>query len=589
MSERIKSDDIKYEIVDPKSKAVYRKGNFLGKGGFARCYEFKNIATGDVFAGKVVSKKALLKPHHKEKMVQEIRIHSSMSHQYVVSLHSYFEDESNMYIILELCRKRSLMEMHKRRKTLTPPEVRYFMRQIVLACVYMHENKVIHRDLKLGNLFINDNMEIKVGDFGLATRLSHEGERKKTVCGTPNYIAPEILLKKGHSFEVDIWSIGCIMYTLLVGSPPFETSSLKTTYTKIKNNEYYMPSRLESSAKCLIQRLLHPNPVRRPSAAAILKDDFFVNAYIPSRIPSSCLHMQPRLTQNLTLLEESKVSSRKPLSDRNSQDNIMHPKDTLCTAAGTATVEAVVKNFDEIVKVQAMPTDFYLKDLFGMVDSIVKQQPELIYRGNAEDAQDPSAVPFVWISKWVDYTDKYGVGYQLCDNSIGVFFNDVTHLILLADGQTLQYIDRSNADQYYSLDQHPGDLNKKITLLKYFNTYMNENLLTAGENAKPREGDEMTQVPHLRAWLRTKSAIIFHLTNGTFQANFFRDHTKIILCPIMGAVSYIDEEKNFSVYTFKLIEKYGCSPFLASRLRYARGMIEKLYSDFKAAESQKKS
>lgn len=71
--------------------------------------------------------------------------------------------------------------------------------------------QVIHRDLKLGNLFLNDNLEVKLGDFGLATRVGTDGERKRTLCGTPNYIAPEVLAKKGHSYEVDIWSIGCIL------------------------------------------------------------------------------------------------------------------------------------------------------------------------------------------------------------------------------------------------------------------------------------------------------------------------------------------------------------------------------------------
>lgn len=88
----------------------------------------------------------------------------------------------------------------------------------------MHSNKVIHRDLKLGNLFLNDKMQIKLGDFGLATKLDFEGEKKKTICGTPNYIAPEILEgKTGHSYEVDVWSLGVIIYTLLIGKPPYET------------------------------------------------------------------------------------------------------------------------------------------------------------------------------------------------------------------------------------------------------------------------------------------------------------------------------------------------------------------------------
>ena len=101
----------------------------------------------------------------------------------------------------------------------------------------MHQNRIIHRDLKLGNLFLTDKMEVKVGDFGLAAKIEFDGERKRTVCGTPNYIAPEVLENKnGHSFEVDIWSFGVILYAMLIGKPPFETSDVKTTYKRIKAN-----------------------------------------------------------------------------------------------------------------------------------------------------------------------------------------------------------------------------------------------------------------------------------------------------------------------------------------------------------------
>ncbi|KFM70489.1 Serine/threonine-protein kinase PLK1, partial [Stegodyphus mimosarum] len=595
MSARQKYEEVKPVIIDSKSKVTYRRGNFLGKGGFARCYEFKNTKTGEVFAGKVVSKSMLVKPHHRDKMCQEITIHKSLSHVYIVSLHSYFEDESNMYIILELCRKRSLMEMHKRRKTLTVPEVRYFMRQIVLACKYMHENKVIHRDLKLGNLFINDEMEIKVGDFGLATRLAFDGERKQTLCGTPNYIAPEIITKKGHSFEVDIWSLGCIMYTLLVGSPPFETHTLKNTYYKIKKCDYYLPPKLDHSARQLIQKLLHPDPEKRPSAEEILMDAFLTSGYIPSKLPTSCLTMQPRFTHNMSIFEES-IIERKPLKDAGNKAMPSIPEKLIA-----ATLKLGINPPDEVpasakpksdniyMPETTMPKDFHLSDLCKMLASVVKCNPEKLYTGQPEDAQDPSAVPFLWISKWVDYTDKYGLGYQLSDNSIGVFFNDATHLVLLSNGENMQYIDRNDEEQFFTITKYPEDMNKKVTLLNYFNGYMTENLVKAGENARAhQEEDEMTNVPHVRAWFKTKSAIIFHLTNGTFQANFFKDHTKIILCPLMHAVSFIDEEKNFTVYTFKLIEKFGCCPLLASRLRYAKNMVEKLYKDYLSPETAAK-
>ena len=105
---------------------------------------------------------------------------------------------------------------------------------MISALKYLHDHRIIHRDLKLGNLFLNEKMEVKVGDFGLATKLDFDGERKRTVCGTPNYIAPEVLDgKSGHSYEVDIWSLGVIIYTLIIGKPPFETSDVKDTYELI--------------------------------------------------------------------------------------------------------------------------------------------------------------------------------------------------------------------------------------------------------------------------------------------------------------------------------------------------------------------
>ncbi|KAF1599012.1 UNVERIFIED_CONTAM: Serine/threonine-protein kinase PLK1, partial [Eudyptes pachyrhynchus] len=100
---------------------------------------------------------------------------------------------------------------------------------------------------------------------------------------TPNYIAPEVLSKKGHSFEVDVWSIGCIMYTLLVGKPPFETSCLKETYLRIKKNEYSIPKHINPVAASLIQKMLQTDPTARPTIHELLNDEFFTSGYIPAR------------------------------------------------------------------------------------------------------------------------------------------------------------------------------------------------------------------------------------------------------------------------------------------------------------------
>lgn len=100
----------------------------------------------------------------------------------------------------------------------------------------------MHRDIKLGNLFLSDRMEVKVGDFGLAAKQENEGDKRRTVCGTPNYMAPEILDSNvGHSFEVDIWAVGVIMFAMIIGKPPFETPEVKSTYKRIQRNDYFFP------------------------------------------------------------------------------------------------------------------------------------------------------------------------------------------------------------------------------------------------------------------------------------------------------------------------------------------------------------
>ncbi|PNF37082.1 hypothetical protein B7P43_G08090, partial [Cryptotermes secundus] len=266
-------------IFDAGANVTYRKGRFFGKGGFAKCYEITDMKTGNVYAGKIVSKNLMTIQNYKEELTQEIAIHRSLNHRNVVGFHGFFEDNQNVYIVLELCRRRSMMELHKRRKALIEAEVRYYMRQILLGVIYLHEQRIIHRDLKLGNLFLNDDLEVKIGDFGLAAKIEFDGERKRTVCDTPNYVAPEVVTKKGHSFEADIWSIGCILYTLLIGKPPFETNSLPETYSRIKRCEYKIPasSQISSSAIKMIRATLQLDPKCRPKVEELLNSEFFTS------------------------------------------------------------------------------------------------------------------------------------------------------------------------------------------------------------------------------------------------------------------------------------------------------------------------
>jgi len=554
-SEAGKAVEIPDMLTDPTTKKKYERGRFLGKGGFAKCYELKDVVTGEIMAGKIVPKSLLLKSHQKEKMAQEIRLHTAVSNHYLVKLFSYFEDSNFVYIILELCRKRSLMELHKRRKAITEPETRYFMNHILRGVLYLHDNKIIHRDLKLGNVFLNDNMECKIGDFGLATKVDYDGERKKTLCGTPNYIAPEVLGKKGHSYEVDVWSLGCILYTLLVGKPPFETQTLKETYTRIRKNEYHVPSRVGPLAKNLIQKLLQHDPDKRPSVSEILGDDFMTMGYLPHRLPVSCLTMAPRFdTKN----NASLIARRTPLMEVNHE-----------TGGGGG-----VARKDSARDGGTGPADCYLAELNTQLKKLITSKPGEKLPQMEDEAEDPKSQPIVWVSKWVDYSDKYGFGYSLNDDSIGVVFNDLTKLLLLADGSNIHYIDYEGNEHYYTMNEFPAAVEKKVKLLNYFRNYMKEHLLKAGANMEVREEDQLSRIPALKTWFRTSRAVVMHLTNGTMQINFFKDHTKIILCPLLGAVTYIDETRRNRTFRFDLLEKYGCTMELSSRLNYAYDKVE---------------
>jgi len=147
--------------------------------------------------------------------VTELQIHSKLSHPNIVGFHRAFSFGESTYVVLELCSSGSLADMLKKRKSLTMPEIRRLIIQVSGAVKYLHARNIVHRDLKTGNLFLDDHMNIKVGDFGLAALLVNgkdmEAIRRTTMCGTPNYLAPEILAKgKGHNDKVDLWAIGII-------------------------------------------------------------------------------------------------------------------------------------------------------------------------------------------------------------------------------------------------------------------------------------------------------------------------------------------------------------------------------------------
>ncbi|KCZ80117.1 PLK protein kinase [Anncaliia algerae PRA339] len=265
------------KITDNTDNTSYILKSLLGRGAFAQCYLAEECYSKDTVALKVVKLGELKSKKVREKLETEIQIHLKLNHPNIVKMYRSFRDDNFAYLVLEYCESGSLDVLLKKKKKFSNEEVISITKQLISALKHLHgECDVVHRDLKLGNLFIKKG-KIKVGDFGLAAIIG-DGQKKTTVCGTPNYIAPEVLFDKvnGHSFEVDIWSYGVILYTLLIGVPPFQKKEVKEIYKMIQKNSYIYPEGcdISPSAKRLIDKILSTDPMERPSLDQILHSDF---------------------------------------------------------------------------------------------------------------------------------------------------------------------------------------------------------------------------------------------------------------------------------------------------------------------------
>lgn len=527
----------------------YSKGRFLGKGGFARVYELTSLETKHVSAAKIVPKAALTKARQKQKLMSEIKIHRALHHAGVVGFEHFFEDAENVYILLELCHNQTLSELLKRRKRLTDLEVQCYMHQCISALKYLHAHRVIHRDIKLGNLFLSEKMELKLGDFGLATKLEYDGERKRTICGTPNYIAPEVLEGKvGHSYEVDIWSLGVVIYTLLVGKPPFETADVKTTYKRIKMNTYSFPDHIQIApdAKNLITRILHSEPAQRPSLDDILEHEFFHRGNsIPKLLPASTLAVPPSRSyiEQFTLKEaEHLLADTQPVFFRSPQgESRASRRDTVASAK-------VIRSTSQPQLLEPSPIDV------PSARPIIKKQ-----------------APQVWVTKWIDYTNKYGLGYLLSNGCTGVFFNDSTKMILDPFSGQVSYYEKQGSDtqetgQTYPTHSCPSSLSKKVTLIQHFRNYL--------EVSSTPETPVSLPVPYVKKWTTTDHAIIFRMSHKVVQI-CFQDKTELVLCSASKMVTYVSKSGERQTMALSSAMESGHAE-MTKRLKYTKDVLAQM-------------
>ncbi|CAG8509068.1 12766_t:CDS:2 [Ambispora leptoticha] len=234
-------------------------GQLLGRGGFGDVY--KAFAKKGEFCGKEIAIKIIdkssLKSDALQRVYSEAKIHAKLSHSSILKLYYSFEDSRYFYMVMELCHNGELYKyIHQRRVPLSEAEARWVMIQIIEGLLYMHEHGIMHRDLKLSNILLTERNELKIADFGLATNINERNGEPNTLCGTPNYISPEIISRKPYGLATDVWSLGCMLATILTGQAPFESKEVQKTLDRVTKADYELPNTLSREAKNLINQLL---------------------------------------------------------------------------------------------------------------------------------------------------------------------------------------------------------------------------------------------------------------------------------------------------------------------------------------------
>uniref|UniRef100_A0A8D0BDS7 non-specific serine/threonine protein kinase n=1 Tax=Salvator merianae TaxID=96440 RepID=A0A8D0BDS7_SALMN len=244
-------------------------GRPLGKGKFGNVYLAREKKSRFIVALKVLFKSQMEKEGVEHQLRREIEIQSHLSHPNILKLYNYFHDRKRVYLILEYAPRGELYKELQKYQRFDEKRTATYMEEMADALIYCHSKKVIHRDIKPENLLLGLKGELKIADFGWSVHAP--SLRRKTVCGTLDYLPPEMIEGKSHSEKVDLWCLGILCYEFLVGHPPFESPEHTATYRRIMSVDIKFPPFMSDGARDLISKLLRHNPADRLPLQGVLE------------------------------------------------------------------------------------------------------------------------------------------------------------------------------------------------------------------------------------------------------------------------------------------------------------------------------
>jgi len=569
------------------------------------------LATNSISKMRVAIKKMAMNDESMKLLVTEISIMKSSHHPNIVDYIDSHIVHDQLWVIMEFMGGGCLTEVLEQFEYVQMHETQIALlcQECLKALTYIHSLHRIHRDIKSDNILLGDDGSVKIADFGWS--IHAPTTKRQTLCGTLDYLPPEMVEGAPHDYRVDIWSLGVLCYEFCTGKPPFETSDVKSTYKKIRMNSYSFPEHipLSDAAKSIISKILTLDPSKRLSFDEMLEHPFLKNGgTIPKTLPVSTLVCPPsasyvkqflpedstvklaiqpqRLIETTPLNQEVKshranlVSTeragfKKPQSTETTQnlERLPSTKDDAMTGSQMGTLNLNIGSNTVRPSTSQPTTDFKssqglksLRSATNMENNPAQFSSLPLDKGyNKND---------IYVKKWVDYSSKYGMGYLLSNGATGVFFNDSTKIILDSRAMKFDYIQRQPHDKQelvntYTLTDFPKDLQKKVTLLQHFRSYLE------GENkANGTETEEAPQCDtkiYVKKWMKTKHAVMFRLSNKVVQVNF-TDKTEIILSSEKKLVTYVNKKGERSQYPLSTALESN-NPEMAKRLKYTKEIL----------------